>query len=50
MPTDLRAESQRLIASGRMPTLDELLEAVAKAREKYRLQILAARKLAKKRG
>ena len=49
-PTDLRAEAQRLIAAGRMPSPDELLGAVASARRKYRPQIIAARKLAKKRG
>jgi len=35
-PTDLRAEAQRLIAVGRMPSLDDLLVAVAAARRKYR--------------
>jgi hypothetical protein len=48
-PTDLRAEAQRLIAAGRMTTLDELLEAVAKAREKYHPQIIAARAKPKRR-
>jgi hypothetical protein len=33
-----------------MPTLDDLLVAVAAARRKYHPRILAARKLAKKRG
>ena len=49
-PIDLRAEAHRLIAAGRMPNLDELRKAVTKAREKYRPQIIAARRLAKKRG
>lgn len=42
-PTDLRAEAQRLIAAGRMPSLDRLLETVDTARKKHRPQIIAAR-------
>jgi cytochrome c-type biogenesis protein CcmE len=49
VPSDLRAEAQRLIRTGQMPTLDQFLEAVAKAREKYRPQIIAARLKPKRR-
>lgn len=47
MPTRkqmLRAEAERLIASGEMPSLEALLTAVAEARQKYRDKILEARK------
>jgi hypothetical protein len=43
-PSELEAEAQRLIDSGQMPPLEELLQAVAETREKYRDQILAARR------
>jgi hypothetical protein len=43
-PSDLRAQAEQLIASGRMPSLDEILKAVAETRSKYRPMILAARK------
>ena len=49
-PTDLRAEAQRLIAAGRMPSLDQLLETVATARKKHRPQIIAARTKPKRRS
>ncbi len=49
-PSDLRAEVQRLICTGQMPSLDELLNAVAKTRRKYHNQIIAARKTGRKRG
>jgi hypothetical protein len=42
-PSDLRAQAQQLVNSGRMPSLDELLKAVFEARRKYVPQILAAR-------
>jgi hypothetical protein len=48
-PTDLRAEAQRLIVAGRMPSLDQLLETVATARKKFRPQIIAARTKPKRR-
>jgi hypothetical protein len=32
-PSDLRAEAQRLIKAGRMPTLDQLLEAIFEVQE-----------------
>ena len=31
-PSDLRAEAQRLIKAGKMPTLDQLLEAIFEVR------------------
>lgn len=48
-PADLRAEAQRLIAAGRMPSLDQLLETVATARKKHCPQIIAARTEPKRR-
>jgi vacuolar-type H+-ATPase subunit H len=41
--SELRAEAERLIATGEMPTLAQVLEAVAEARKKYADQIRAAR-------
>jgi hypothetical protein len=49
-PSDLRAEAQRLIRDGQMPSLAELLKTVAKTRRKYRNQIIAARKTGRKQG
>jgi len=49
-PSDMRAEAQRLIRTDQMPSLDELLKAVAKTRRKYHNQIIAARKRGRKRG
>jgi hypothetical protein len=45
---DLQAEAERLIATGEMPSLAELLSAVAEVREKYRPKILAARRTARR--
>jgi vacuolar-type H+-ATPase subunit H len=42
--SDLRAEAQRLIETGQMPTLAQVLEAVTEARQEYADQIRAARK------
>jgi hypothetical protein len=42
--SDLRALAQELIESNRMPPLEDVLSAVADAREKYREPILAARR------
>jgi Arc/MetJ-type ribon-helix-helix transcriptional regulator len=42
-PSELRAQAQQLIKSGRMPSLSEVLKAVSETREKYRPLILAAR-------
>jgi hypothetical protein len=47
-PSDVRAEAQRLIHTDQMPSLDELLKAIAKTERKYRDQIIAARKQGKK--
>jgi hypothetical protein len=49
-PSDLRAEAEQLIDSGRMPSLDELLKAVFDTRRKYVPRILAARDRAAKAG
>jgi hypothetical protein len=49
-PSDVRAEAQRLIRTDQMPSLDELLKAIAKTRRKYRDQIIEARKTGRKRG
>jgi len=43
-PSELEAEAHRLIREGQMPTLDELLTAIAELREKYAPLIVAARK------
>ncbi len=42
--SNLRAESARLIAENKMPSLDELLLAISSMREKFVPKILAARK------
>ena len=41
----LEREAQRLIAEGKMPSFEELSAVIAEVREKYREQILAARKM-----
>ena len=43
-PSDFQAEVERLRAAGKFPTLDEVLDAVADARERYTPKILKARK------
>jgi hypothetical protein len=43
-PSDLRLEAQRLIAAGKMPQLEDLLGAVADAREKYKPQLEESQK------
>lgn len=43
-PTQFEAEVARLKAAGKLPELDDVLGAVAETREKYRPQILEARK------
>jgi hypothetical protein len=45
--SDLRAEAQRLIAAGEMPSLAEVLSVVSEVRAKYRPLILAARRESK---
>lgn len=42
-PTDFAAEIARLKAEGKMPTLDEVLDAVADTRKKFVPKILKAR-------
>jgi hypothetical protein len=37
-PSDLRAEAQRLIQTGEMPKLEDVLKAISEVREKYKLQ------------
>ena len=46
--SELRAEAQRLIAAGEMPSLAEFLSVVAQVREEYRPKILAARGAARR--
>jgi hypothetical protein len=43
-PSDLRSEAQRLIAAGKMPSLEEVLGTVANTRKKYTPQIKEAQK------
>jgi hypothetical protein len=43
-PSELEAESQRLIREGKMPTLEKLLQVIDEARAEYRDRILAARR------
>ena len=40
----MRTEVEELIRTGRMPSLEQLQAAIAETRQKYRPQILAARK------
>jgi hypothetical protein len=47
-PTEMRAEIIRLRREGKIPSLDELLSAVAETRVEYREKILAARRGKKK--
>lgn len=44
-PSDLRAEAQQLLEERKMPSLDQLLAAVASVRQKYGPKLKAARKL-----
>jgi hypothetical protein len=41
-PSDLKQQAQQLIAAGKMPSLEDLLGAVAETREKYKPQIESA--------
>lgn len=43
-PSDLKAEAERLIAAGKMPTFEELTAAIRVVREEYEPKIKAARK------
>jgi hypothetical protein len=40
----MRLEAERLIAEGKMPSLDQVLRVIAETREKYRQKILDVRK------
>lgn len=42
-PTDFQKEVERLHASGKLPSLDELLKAVGETRQKYAPKIIKAR-------
>jgi hypothetical protein len=42
--SDLRAEAQRLITAGEMPSLDEVLSVVSEIRAKYRPLIFGRQK------
>jgi hypothetical protein len=42
-PTEFQAEVERLHAAGKLPSLEEVLGAVAGIRKEYRPQILKAR-------
>ena len=42
-PSDLRRQAEQMIEDGTMPELEDLLRAVAKARERYQQTILNAR-------
>lgn len=46
--SDLRKQAAELIAAGKMPSLDAVLQAVAETREKYVPLIVKAREEAKK--
>lgn len=43
-PSDFQAEVERLRAAGKLPSLEEVLDAVAETREKYPPKILEAPK------
>jgi len=42
-PSDFQAEVERLKAAGKLPTLEEVLDAVADARHRFGLKILEIR-------
>jgi hypothetical protein len=46
-PSDLRAQTEKLIADGMMPDLDRVFDAVEEIRTKYRPKILEARRQAR---
>ena len=48
-PSDFQREVERLQREGQMPSVHELLNAVAQTREVYRPLILAARRKARRR-
>jgi hypothetical protein len=43
-PTQFQRDVKQLKAAGKLPTLDQLLEAVAETRAEYRSTIIAARR------
>ncbi len=47
-PTEYKAEIERLQREGKMPTLEQVLAAVAEVRQEYVPKILAARKKGEK--
>ena len=47
-PTQYKAEIERLQREGKMPTLEQVLAAVAEVRQEYVPKILAARKKGEK--
>jgi len=47
-PSELRRHAAELIRQNKMPSLEDLLSAVAEVRKKYRPKILAARRTARK--
>ena len=49
-PTQFKTEVERLKAAGKMPSLEEVLAAVAKVRAEFVTKILAARRGKKERG
>jgi hypothetical protein len=49
-PSDFKAEIERMIRAGTMPSLEEVLNAVSEARDKFAEKILEARKLGEGRG
>ena len=48
-PRDFEAEVQRLKAAGQMPSLEQVLAAVAEARKKFAQRILDARRQGQKK-
>ena len=44
-PSDFKAEIERMIRAGTIPSLEEVLNAVSEARDKFAEKILEARKL-----
>jgi hypothetical protein len=49
-PSDLRAEAQRLIKAGKMPSIDQLMGVVSEIRQKYHSKIANARTVEKPQG
>ena len=50
VPTQYKAEIERLQQEGKMPSLEEVLSAVQQTRAEYREKILAPRRGKKERG